>query len=139
MNILFICMLFLGQVSMGQLNTDQPDNGRKNTGQVSTGEVNAGKMNTLQSKQIVHLPPHGMTIRYSFGGKMLVLLDAPAAISLPPDLPKQDAQGIPWSVDIKNLGPRAVTVIGNPKFSLLVHVNETVHISSNGEMYFRTW
>jgi hypothetical protein len=94
-----------------------------------------GQMNTLQDKQVVHLQPHSGAIRADFGGKLLELLNAPAIIYLPMAPPKLDSQGNAWSVDIKNLGPGVVTVVGASQFSSRIIVGQTVHVSSNGMTY----
>jgi hypothetical protein len=94
-----------------------------------------GQMNTLQEKQVVHLQPHSGAIRADFGGKLLELLDAPTIIYLPTAPPKLDSQGNPWTVDIRNLGPNAVTVVGTSEFSLRIIVGQTLHIFSNGTTY----
>jgi hypothetical protein len=92
-------------------------------------------MNTLQDKQVVHLQPHSNVVRVDFGGKLLELLDAPTIISLPTTPPKFDSQGNPWSVDIRNLGPGAVAVVGSSQFSLRIMVGQTVHVLSKGTSY----
>ena len=94
-----------------------------------------GQMNTLQSKQVVHLQPHSGAIRAEFGGKRLELLDAPATVFLPMEPPKLDSEGVPWTVDIKNMGPRMVTVVGGSRFSSRIIVGQTVHVFSNGTSY----
>jgi hypothetical protein len=96
-------------------------------------------MNTLQSKPVVHLSPHRAIIETSCGGKLLELINAPALINLPPVPPKQDSEGNPWSLDVKNLGPSVVTVVGAPQFSININVNQTVHISSTGARYSQSW
>jgi hypothetical protein len=94
-----------------------------------------GQMNTLQDRQVVHLQPHGGAIRTDFGGKLLELLNAPTIIYLPMAPPKLDSQGNAWSVDIRNLGPSVVTVVGTSEFSLRIIVGQTVHVFSNGTTY----
>jgi hypothetical protein len=94
-----------------------------------------GQVNTLQEKQVVHLQPHSSVIRADFGGRLLELLDAPATVRLPIAPPKLDSQGNPWSIDIKNLGPGVVAVVGTSQFSLRIIVGQTVHIFSNGTSY----
>jgi hypothetical protein len=93
------------------------------------------QMNTLQDKQVVHLLPHRDSIEVGFGGQRLDLINAPKVINLPATPPKQDSQGNPWSVDVRNLGPSVVTVVGKPQFSIHINVNQTVHIYSNGRAY----
>jgi hypothetical protein len=94
-----------------------------------------GQMNKLQDKQVVHLQPHSGAIRADFGGKLLELLNAPAVIYLPMAPPKLDSQGNPWTVDIRNLGPNGVTVVGTSEFSSRIIVGQTLHIFSNGTTY----
>jgi hypothetical protein len=95
-----------------------------------------GQTNTLQDKHVVHLQPHHENIDVGYGGQLVELINAPTIIRLPALPPKQDSQGNPWSVDVKNLGPSQVTVIGKSEFSVRVNVNQSVHISSNGVAYF---
>jgi hypothetical protein len=85
-----------------------------------------GQMNTLQEKQVVHLQPHSGAIRADFGGKLLELQNAPAIVYLPMAPPKLDLQGNPWSLDIRNLGPGVVAVVGTSQFSLRIMVGQTV-------------
>src|ERR1035438_10229307 len=75
-----------------------------------------GQMNTLQDKPVVHLQPHSSAIQVYFGGKQLELIHAPTIIYLPMSPHKLDSLGNPWSVDIKNLGPGMVTVVGKDQF-----------------------
>lgn len=99
----------------------------------------AGQMNTLQSKPVVHLQPHHAVIDAALGGKLLELIDAPTLVNLPVIPPKHDFQGDPWSLDVRNLGPGVVTVVGEPQFSTKISVNQTVHISSTGTRYLQSW
>jgi hypothetical protein len=92
-------------------------------------------MNTLQDKTVVHLQPHRNSISSIFGGELLELANAPSVIDLPLHPPKVDSQGIPWSIDIKNLGPMTVTVIDKPQFNVQINVGQTVHIYWNGTVY----
>jgi hypothetical protein len=92
--------------------------------------------NTVQERQVVHLQPHSGAIRTDFGGKLLELLNAPAVVYLPMAPPKLDAFGNPWSVDIRNLGSAAVTVVGASQFSSRIIVGQTIHVISNGRSYF---
>jgi hypothetical protein len=94
-----------------------------------------GQMNALQEKPVVHLQPHSGAIQADFGGKQLELQNAPTIIYLPMTPPKFDSQGNPWSVDIKNIGPGAVTVVGTDQFSSRVTVGQTIHLFSNGRSY----
>ena len=97
--------------------------------------VIVGQMNTLQDKPVVHLQPHSGAIQVDFGGKLLELLHAPTIIYLRMTPPVLDSHGNSWSVDIKNLGPGVVTVVGKDQFSLRIIVGQIVHILSNGTSY----
>jgi len=94
-----------------------------------------GQMNTLQDKPVVHLLPNSGAIQVDFGGKQLELQHPPTFIYLPMMPPQLDSQGNPWSVDIKNLGPGAVTVVGKDQFSARIAVSQTIHVFSNGTSY----
>jgi hypothetical protein len=91
-----------------------------------------GQMNTLQDKQVVHLQPHSGAIRLTLVGSCLNSSMRQTIIYLPMAPPKLDSQGNPWSVDIRNLGPGAVTVVGTSQFSSRIIVGQTVHVFSNG-------
>jgi hypothetical protein len=94
-----------------------------------------GQVNSLQDKPVVHLPPNSRAIDFAFGGKLLELINAPAQVSLPGNVPKTDAIGRPWVIDIKNLGPSAVTVVWKTDFNVPVTPGQTVHIRANGKTY----
>jgi hypothetical protein len=89
----------------------------------------------IHDKPVVHLKPHTNAIEPSFGGSLVVLSNAPATVNLPATPPASDADGGPWSVDVKNFGPAPVTIVGNPNFNALVSVGQTVHICVNGQGY----
>jgi len=95
----------------------------------------AGQMNTLQDKPVVHLHPHQDFIPVEFGGDLVVLTSGTTLVHLPNVLPALDSGRRPWSVDIKNLGPGAVTIVGKGQFTVQVDVNRTVKIKSNGTVY----
>jgi hypothetical protein len=95
----------------------------------------AGQAIPVEHKQIVHLRPHSNFIPAEFGGKRLELLNSPAVLYLLALPPKVDSQGSPWSVDVVNLGPGAVTVLDKSRFSVQISAGETVHIQSNGNEY----
>jgi len=94
-----------------------------------------GQMNALQEKPVVHLLPHSGAIQADFGGKRLELQHAPTIIYLPMTPPRVDSQGNPWSVDINNLGPGAVTVVGTNQFSSRIAISQSIQIFSNGTSY----
>jgi hypothetical protein len=94
-----------------------------------------GQMGTLQDKPVVHLQPTRDVIGLEYGGDLLELSNSLAVIVLPAIPPKLDSKGSPWSIDVKNLGPRAVTIVGKDQFSVPVNVGRTVHIFSNGAAY----
>jgi hypothetical protein len=93
------------------------------------------QMNTLQDKPVVHLQPHDRNIQVKDGGEIVELDNAPQGVFLPALPPKLDLKAKPWSVDVRNLGPGPVTVIGNSLFSVRVDVGKTVHIVSSGSSY----
>ena len=95
----------------------------------------AGQMNTLQDKPVVRLRPLQDNIPVEFGGDKVVLSNGPTVLHLPSAPPTLDAQRKPWAVDVKNLGPGTVTIVGIAQFSIQVKVDRTVHILSNGVMY----
>ena len=94
-----------------------------------------GQINPLQDKPVVHLPPNGRTLSPAYGGKLLELINSPAELSLPVNVPKVDSTGQPWLVDIKNLGPSAVTVVWKSEFNAPISPGQTVHIYANGKTY----
>jgi hypothetical protein len=94
-----------------------------------------GQINTLLDKPVAHLPPNRNTIGPEYGGDLLELNSSPAVMFLPAVPPKIDSKGRPWSIDVKNLGPHAVTVAGSNQFSALVNVGRTIHIVSNATEY----
>lgn len=99
------------------------------------GQVNSLHDNSLQTKPVIHLPPHKTTIDRGYGGELLELINAPTELSLPATVPTVDALGKPWLIDIKNLGPSAVTVIWKPDFNIQITPGQTVHIHANGKTY----
>jgi hypothetical protein len=94
-----------------------------------------GQMVTSQDKPVIHLQPHSGSIDLLDGGKRVDLINAPATVRLPHPPPKLDLEGNPWAVDVKNLGPKSVTVLGDNQFSVIINVNQTVHIHSNGSVF----
>ncbi len=94
-----------------------------------------GQANSLQSKPIIHLPAHTSAIDVADGGKLLELINAPAQLSLPANVPKVDAERRPWLIDIKNLGPSATTIVWRSEFKVQITPGQTVHIHSNGNAY----
>jgi hypothetical protein len=95
----------------------------------------AGQMKTMQEKPVVHLQPHQEFIKTEFGGDLVELINAPKVVLLPKLPPVLDAQGNPWSVEVKNLGPGTVTVVDKAHFSLQVNVGQTVRIKSTPAGY----
>jgi hypothetical protein len=95
----------------------------------------AGQMNTLQDKHVVRLHPNQDSIPIEFGGDLVEFINAPPVVQLPKLPPRLDSQGSPWSVEVKNLGPGAVKVVGNAQFSMQVNVGRTVLIKSTGTGY----
>jgi hypothetical protein len=90
----------------------------------------AGQMNTMQARPVVRLQPHKDSIKTDFGGDLVELINAPKVVTLPKSPPTLDAQGNPWAVEVKNLGPGIVTVADGVHFSLQLNVGQTVQIKS---------
>ena len=93
------------------------------------------QMQTLRARPVVRLPASQVVLGANVGGMSLELLNASPILNLPSRPPKLDAQGRPWAIDVNNLGPRLVTVVGPAQFSVAVHVKGLVHIYSNGSRY----
>ncbi len=95
-----------------------------------------GQLNTLQPKAVVHLPPHKNAIEARFDRDLVELINAPEVVHLPVLPPKPDANGVPWSVEVKNLGPAQVTISNDMNhFKTLIQVGETLQIQSTGSQY----
>jgi hypothetical protein len=95
----------------------------------------AGQASTMQDRPVVRLPHSQSAITYDLGGDLIELINAPKVIQLPRTIPATDSQGNPWAIDVKNLGPAGVTILGKAPFSVQVNVGQTVHIKSNGKSY----
>jgi len=95
----------------------------------------AAQMNTFQEKPVVHLRANQAFIDQGFGGKMLELIHAPSVIRLPAVPPNLDSEAKPWVIDIKNMGPEAVTILGKGAFNANINVGQTIHVHSNGTTY----
>jgi len=95
----------------------------------------AGQAIAMQDKPIVHLKPHSNTIDQRFRGSLVELSNSPSTVYLPASLPPPDSSGNPWSVDVKNFGPAAVTIVGKQDFTTTVGVSQTIHIEVNGQGY----
>lgn len=83
----------------------------------------------------VRLPAHVSQISMADGGKTVELLDAAPLVSLPQQPPHVSFNGVPWYVDIKNLGPGSITLQGNNGFTVHLTPNGFVHIRSVGTGY----
>ncbi len=94
------------------------------------------QLNTLQSRPVVHLQPHRNAIEVGWNGSLLELIHAPPIVHLPKLPPKADAQGVPWSVEVKNLGPSPVTITNETThFDTRVSVGQSIRIKSSGTAY----
>jgi len=94
----------------------------------------AGQYNTLQDKPVVHLPPHQDVIPMEFGGDLVELKNAPPEVRLPP-LHLLDSHGHPWTIEVRNLGPGTVTIVGTPQFHMQVPIGDAVSIKATKEGY----
>lgn len=95
----------------------------------------AAQLPTLQDKPVIHLRPHQDSIPASFGGNVVMIANGPSVVRLPGSPPLLDTHRKPWVIDVRNLGPGAVTVVGNAQFNVKVELNHTVEIQSSGNTY----
>jgi hypothetical protein len=95
----------------------------------------AGQLHTSQNEAVVRLPPHVSAIPISDGGKMVELLYAAVTLSLPKQTPPADAEGKPWYVDVRNLGPGEVALEGNDGFVVHLQPKQVVRIRTAGHTY----
>jgi hypothetical protein len=94
-----------------------------------------GQLPTLQDKPIVHLRPHQDFIPAEFGGDLVEFTNPPPVIQLPQLPPVKDPHGRPWQIELRNMGPGTVTIMGKAQFSLQIPVGKTVTIKSNDGNY----
>jgi len=94
----------------------------------------AGQYNTLQDKPVVRLPPHQDVIPGECGGDLVELKDAPPEVQLPP-LRLVDSHGRPWSIEVRNLGPGTVTIVGRAQFHVEVPAGHSVSIKATNAGY----
>ena len=101
----------------------------------------AGQLQGSQS--IVQLsPPHASNIPETARGQLVELLKAPPGVRLPHPVPKQDALGNAWYVDVRNMGPDDVSLEEVSRFSqvgpqvvIVLHPRDTARIRANGSGY----
>jgi hypothetical protein len=94
----------------------------------------AGQYNTLQDKPVVRLQPHQDVIPQEFGGDLVELKDAPTQVQLPP-LRLQDSHGRPWVIEVRNLGPGTVTIVGKSQFHVEVPIHHSLSIKATEAGY----
>jgi hypothetical protein len=102
---------------------------------VAIGHMAPMQMTGLQGLQVVHLPPHRDAIMAEYEGKLLELTNAPSIVYLPKTPAKPDQRDKPWFIEIKNLGPNAVTVSGEIQFVLHLRVGQIARVVWNGTSY----
>jgi hypothetical protein len=95
----------------------------------------AAQMDTSIDRPVVHLRPHSDAIDMSFDGRLLELINAPPVIHLPTNSPRFASNAAQWTIEIKNFGPGAVTVVDAVQFCSVVSVGGTVRIEWNGISY----
>jgi hypothetical protein len=86
-----------------------------------------GQYNTLQDKPVVRLLPHQDVIPQEYGGDMVELMNSAMQVQLPP-LRLLDSHGRPWAIEVRNLGPNTVTIVGGAQFHVEVPVHHTVSL-----------
>jgi hypothetical protein len=103
----------------------------------------AGQLNGPQNGSILRLSgSHDTSIPATAGGQVVELLNVPMSVSLPRPVPKRDAQGNAWWVEVKNIGSNDVSVVAMPAFEqmgpqlvVLLHPTEKARIRANGSSY----
>ena len=95
----------------------------------------AGQLQSSQNEVVVRLPPHVSGIPVSDGGKMVELLNAAPSLWLPKQIPAANAEGKPWYVDVRNLGPGEVVFEGADGFVVHVQPKQVVRIRTAGNTY----
>jgi hypothetical protein len=94
----------------------------------------AGQYNTLQDKPVVRLQPHQDFIPAEFGGDLVELMNAPPQVRLPP--PRLvDSHGHQWLIEVRNLGPGTVTIVGKAQFHVELPVGHSVDIKATNAGY----
>jgi hypothetical protein len=86
----------------------------------------------IASRDVVRLPVGRYTIPQEYGGKTVELLDALPDISLPSLHPSAAQPFANWSVEIKNLGPRAVTIRNGDQLKVLLRPNDSAAFTRRG-------
>jgi hypothetical protein len=79
-------------------------------------------------------PPH-LGVSISYGGYFVKLRNESGSISLPWPAPGLLPTGLPWFVDIQNLGPGAVTIEEGRDISIHLLPKQSVRIVSNKQRY----
>jgi hypothetical protein len=90
----------------------------------------AGQLNAF--KEVVRLPPGRTVISQDYGGKLVELLNAPSVVSLPSLHPSAAQSFANWSVEIKNLGPREVTIRNGDQLTVPLRPNESATFAWRG-------
>jgi hypothetical protein len=67
---------------------------------------------------------------------MVELMNAPTQVQLPP-LRLLDSHGRPWAIEVRNLGPGTVTIVGKAQFHVEVPVHHSVTIKATATDPFR--
>jgi hypothetical protein len=86
----------------------------------------------IASKDVVRLPPGRATISQDYRGKLVELLNAPPEVSLSSPHQSVGQSFADWSVEVKNLGPREVTIRNGGQLKILLRPNESATIASRG-------
>jgi hypothetical protein len=82
--------------------------------------------------ETVRLQSDKTVIPLAYGGKLVELLNTPAVISLPSDTAVQASSIETWTVQIKNLGPKKVTIRGGGNLNVSLLPNESATIVRKG-------
>jgi hypothetical protein len=88
-----------------------------------------------ESRDVVRVTSNKHRIDISYRGKLVELIDTDGYAFLSQIAPGPDENGVPWEVEIKNLGPLPVDVTDAVTFHLTIAVGESRVIYSNGVTY----
>jgi hypothetical protein len=87
------------------------------------------------NEDVVRLPPNALGISGNDDGKIVELFNSASVLNLPPKPPAENPIRGPWFVDVRNLGPKDVTIKGINGFTVIIHRNDFVRIRAIGNVY----
>jgi hypothetical protein len=87
------------------------------------------------TEPVVTLSPPHLGISFGNGGYLVRLLHETGTVSLPVAPPGKLPSGVPWYVDVENLGPEDVILQGGQDLSIHLHPKDSVRVVSNSQRY----